>query len=193
MKIGWLTLVVLLCGVGHSLAQVAPLPVPNNDTQALFLSTVGERPFGQQTLYDIMPILAQYCIALTPPNAVGERTKIGDPVSGHWTRVGFGEGHWVWVVQADLYVPSCGTPVPLPPPPAPPPLPSVDLSPVLNRLDQVMVMLRDHEAAQADERAKAEAFRQRVGVEWRKITMFATKYILPAVGAWLVGQKVGRS
>jgi hypothetical protein len=79
--------------------------IPGGDTRALFLSLVAGRPFGQQTLLDLQPTLARYQIALTPPNAAGDRTKIGDPISHRWVRVGFGEGHWVWVVQSAEYTP----------------------------------------------------------------------------------------
>ena len=121
------------------------LAIPNNDTRALFDALVTGKPFGQQTLLDLEPTLAQYGIRLTPPNATGERTKIGDPISGRWTRVGFGEGHWVWIVQGDVYVPA-DPPVIIQPPA---PLPSVDLSTVLAQL----AMLN----AKVDQLAKDEA------------------------------------
>ena len=101
-------LVCLLVNTATATAQ--PLPIPNGDTKALFASLVVGKPFGQATLLALEPTLAQYCIALTPPNAAGDRTKIGDPVSGHWVRVGFGEGDWVWVVQGDVYTPHCDAP-----------------------------------------------------------------------------------
>jgi hypothetical protein len=81
--------------------------IPDSDTQTLFNSLVDGKPFGQQTLIDLAPTLAQYCIELTPANATGDRTKIGDPISHRWTRVGFGEGHWVWIVENDVYTPNC--------------------------------------------------------------------------------------
>lgn len=72
--------------------------VPGGDYQALFQSLIAGKPFNQQTLLDLEPTLNQYGIRLTPPNAVGDRTKIQLP-TGEWVRVGFGEGHPVWVVQ----------------------------------------------------------------------------------------------
>ena len=52
---------------------------------------------------------------------------------------------------------------------------------------QMRQMLLEHETAQAEERAKAEAFRQAVGTEYAKFGKFVAKYIAPAVGAWLLG------
>jgi len=69
-----------------------------NDYQAWFNSLLQGRPFNQQALLELEPILNQYGMHLTPPNSVGERTKIQLP-SGEWVRVGFGEGHPVWIPQ----------------------------------------------------------------------------------------------
>jgi len=49
-------------------------------------------------LLDLEPTLNRYGVQLTPPNAAGDRTKIGLP-NGQWVRVGFGEGRPVWVPQ----------------------------------------------------------------------------------------------
>lgn len=65
-----------------------------------FLAWVTGKPFGQQTLLELEPTLQAHGWLLTPPNAVGERTKIHPP-GGPWTRVGFGEGQWVWLEQKD--------------------------------------------------------------------------------------------
>jgi hypothetical protein len=73
--------------------------VPGGDYQAWFNSLVAGKPFNQQTLLDLEPELNRYGVKLTPPNAVGDRTKIGLP-NGQWVRVGFGEGHPVWVPQS---------------------------------------------------------------------------------------------
>lgn len=70
----------------------------NGDYQGWFNSLIAGKPFNQQTLLDLEPILNQYGIHLTPPNAAGERTKIQLP-DGTWVRVGFGEGHPVWIPQ----------------------------------------------------------------------------------------------
>jgi hypothetical protein len=70
--------------------------------QGWFNSLVAGKPFNQQTILDLEPILNQYGVQLTPPNSQGERTKIGIPngQGGYdWVRVGFGEGHPVWIPQ----------------------------------------------------------------------------------------------
>ena len=63
-----------------------------------FLKWVEGKPFGQQTLLDLEPTLRAAGWRLTPPNAVGDRTKVKPP-NAPWTRVGFGEGKWIWLVQ----------------------------------------------------------------------------------------------
>jgi hypothetical protein len=70
------------------------------DYQKWFMALVGNRPWNQQTLNALMPTLQHYGINLTPPNASGDQTKIQLP-NGQWVRVGFGEGHPVWVPQTD--------------------------------------------------------------------------------------------
>ncbi len=65
-----------------------------------FSQLVYGKPFGQATLLALEPVLNANGWLLTPPNAVGDRTKVLYP-QGVWTRVGFGEGHWVWVEQSD--------------------------------------------------------------------------------------------
>ncbi len=76
-----------------------PLPTVPTDPQEFFQFWVEGKPFGQKTLLDIEPVLNAYGWQLTPPNAAGDRTKIKIP-NGPWVRVGFGEGHWVWIVQS---------------------------------------------------------------------------------------------
>lgn len=56
------------------------------------------KPFDQQTLLNLEPTFNAAGWLLTPPNAKGERTKLHPP-NGPWTRVGFGEGQWVWLPQ----------------------------------------------------------------------------------------------
>ena len=56
--------------------------------------------YNQNTLYSLMPILQKHGIELTPPNAAGDQTKINIPGQG-WVRVGFGEGHPVWIPQGE--------------------------------------------------------------------------------------------
>ena len=61
---------------------------------------VAGKPFGQQTLLDCEPTLNTNGWQLTPPNAAGDRTKVLPPKE-QWTRVGFGEGYWVWIPQGE--------------------------------------------------------------------------------------------
>ena len=87
-------------------APPAPIPNPVGDKprnsaefKDWFFKQVEGKPFGQQTLLNLEPALISVGSALTPPNANGDRTKIQDPFTKQWIRVGFGEGHWVWLVQ----------------------------------------------------------------------------------------------
>jgi hypothetical protein len=72
-------------------------PTPGNE-QAWFMQLVGNRPWNQQTFNELAPTLQQYGFHITPPNANQEQTKIQLP-TGEWVRVGFGEGHPVWIPQ----------------------------------------------------------------------------------------------
>lgn len=88
---------------------VEPVPIPpepnypikpdNMTDREWFDSLVEGKPFGQQTLLDLEPTLNWNDWQLTPPNAVGDRTKILPADADNWVRVGFGEGEWVWVIQ----------------------------------------------------------------------------------------------
>ena len=103
-----LLMLVLLLAPRAAGAQC--LPIPNGGTRALVWLIFDDEPFTQQTLVESEPMLNRFGIEIGPPNAAGERTKVGDPISGHWTRVGFGEGHPVWIPQSDVYVPiACPT------------------------------------------------------------------------------------
>lgn len=92
---------------------VSYVPGPQGgDYQSWFMNLVGDRPWNQQTLNALMPTLQHYGFNLTPANAAGEQTKIQLP-TGEWIRVGFGEGHPVWIPQTDaqgrsLFGPSSG-------------------------------------------------------------------------------------
>lgn len=79
---------------------VPPFVPPTGTPREQFMTLVAGKPFGQQTLLDLEPTLNAMGWQLTPPNAVGERTKVHPP-GGPWTRVGFGEGFWVWTPQAE--------------------------------------------------------------------------------------------
>lgn len=71
----------------------------NGDFQGWIMGLLAGKPFNQQTLLDLEPLLQQFGSQLTPANTQGERTKIWDPFSKQWVRVGFGEGHPVWIPQ----------------------------------------------------------------------------------------------
>lgn len=173
------------------------LPIPNGDTRALVLGVFEGKPFNQQTLEDAMPFLNRYGIQLTEPNAAGEKTKIGDPLSQKWTRVGFGEGHPVWIPQGDVYTLNpaiCGTvtvpPVVVTPPPViVPPVASVDLSAVLGRLDTIAALLAQQSA---DERAQMDAQTATLKAAIDEPAWFGkffgnryVQVILTGIGTWL--------
>jgi hypothetical protein len=177
---------VLLIALLPAMAHAQCLPIPNGDTRALVDSLVAGRPFGQQTLLDIAPTLALYGIQLTPPNAAGERTKIGDPISGRWIRLGFGEKFWVWIPQGDVYQPiacppivSIPPPVVTPPPVVVPPPLSIDISAILAKMDELE---REHKA----DTDRLEAAINQPG--WLK-NVFSNKYVqmaLAGVSTWIV-------
>jgi hypothetical protein len=98
-------LLVLVLLAAPRAASAQCLPIPNGGTRALVWLIFDGEPFTQQTLVESEPMLNRFGIQIAPPNAAGERTKIGDPISGHWTRIGFGEGYPVWIQQDDVYVP----------------------------------------------------------------------------------------
>lgn len=74
---------------------------PGADPRNWFMGLVADKPFSQRTLTELEPVLNANGWLLTPPNAVGDRTKIHFP-GGVWTRVGFGEGYWVWLEQREV-------------------------------------------------------------------------------------------
>lgn len=98
------------------------------------------------------------------------------------------------------------TPGPVPGPVQPPVVGNQTLSEILQHaitIEQVVAdlqarnariegMVINHETQEAQERAKAEAFRQAVGHEYAKFFGFVAKYIMPAVGAGLFGWKVSQ-
>lgn len=67
--------------------------------QDWFMQAINGKPFNQQTLLDLEPLLQQSGSQLTPANSLGERTKIWDPTRNDWVRVGFGEGTPQWIYQ----------------------------------------------------------------------------------------------
>lgn len=71
----------------------------NGDYQGWITSLLAGKPFNQQALLDLEPTLKQYGVILQPGNAQNERTKVQLP-NGQIVRLGFGEGHPVWVVQS---------------------------------------------------------------------------------------------
>lgn len=76
------------------------------------------------------------------------------------------------------------------PPPAPAPLPSTDLTPILMRLDALSQQLAAHEAADAAERVKADAFRQAVASKWADFGKLVAKYVPVIVAAFYGGKKL---
>ena len=64
-----------------------------------FQSLTQGKEVTQQTLLDLESALQAAGSKLTPANAGGERTKIWDPDTQDWVRVGFGEGAWQWIPQ----------------------------------------------------------------------------------------------
>src|SRR5437870_5529643 len=50
-------------------------PTPGNEQQ-WFMQLVGNRPWNQATFNELAPTLQQYGFKITPPNAVGDQTKI---------------------------------------------------------------------------------------------------------------------
>lgn len=85
---------------------IAPWATFQGSAQEWFSQLVYGKPFGQQTLLALEPTLLANGWQLTGPNTAGDRTKVayqreenGQRV-WQWIRVGFGEGAWVWVVQA---------------------------------------------------------------------------------------------
>lgn len=61
-----------------------------------FLAWVADKPFGQATLRWLEPTLLAHGWRLENPNHDGDITKLYTP-DGNNYRVGFGEGHWVWI------------------------------------------------------------------------------------------------
>lgn len=97
----------------------------NGDVQGWFMSLVQGKPVTQETLLSLEPTLKQAGWIITPPNAAGERTKVGIPDGRggfDWYRVGFGEGRWMWIHQGNS---ANGAP---PPPAAAPAAPAAGAS-----------------------------------------------------------------
>lgn len=139
----------IYCFIVFTVKPLAAQPIPANFHE-WFLQQVAGKPFGQQTLLELAPQLPCVGSALTPPNAAGERTKIWDPDSQTWTRVGFGEGVWVWIHQSPAAPPTllpadfaaCGS-KPLPNPQTPVETsPQFDLSVLYARLDSIIAAQR---------------------------------------------------
>jgi len=176
-------LIILMVLLAPKGAGAQCLPIPNGDTRALVSSIFEGQPFTQQTVLDAERFLNLYGIALTRPNAEGERTKIGDPISGRWTRIGFGEGHPVWIPQGDVYVPIACAPA-APKPVGGAPLPgeggpvTIDVSAILSKLDEI------------ERRNDANAARLEAAINepgWFK-TVFSNRYVQMALGVaatWL--------
>lgn len=185
-----LFILLVLCAAPLS-AQTVPA-----DFHGWFLGQVAGKPFGQQTLLEIAPLLPCVGSQITPPNAVGERTKIWDPTTNQWTRVGFGEGSWMWIGQGVTTPPApqpCSTANPTsgsitgtPPP--------LDLSQVLSRLDYIIAQ---NERIYADEVNRLTALSAQVKAHDEKtsaiVAFFGNRYtqlFLAAAGTWLTTNRV---
>lgn len=86
-------------GVPTSGGQSGQNPYSGGSFQDWFMGAVAGRPYNQETLLGLEGLLQQSGSRLTPANSLGERTKIWDPTINDWVRVGFGEGHPVWIPQ----------------------------------------------------------------------------------------------
>lgn len=89
-----------------------PTPSPSSafmggDFRGWFNQQVQGKPWTQETLTGLESVLNASGSRLTPANASGERTKIYNPTTGQWVRVGFGEAQngadpWsVWIGQGN--------------------------------------------------------------------------------------------
>jgi hypothetical protein len=84
--------------------------------------------------------------------------------------------------------PNPGTPVPNPGTPIPPPAESL-LQQTLNEFRQEF---HNEALLQHQERVEAREFRENVKSEWKKFGAFVAKYILPSVGALLLGAELAK-
>lgn len=97
----WLPLELPAAPLQPTPPTIAPWATFTGTAREWFGQLVYGKPFGQATLLALEPTLNDNGWLLTPPNAAGDRTKVL-PLDGsnQWVRVGFGEGTWVWMVQA---------------------------------------------------------------------------------------------
>lgn len=79
---------------------------PGGTFQSQVMSRLQGKPFNQQAVLDLEPWLNSVGSKLTPPAVNGDRTKIFDPETKQWVRLGFGEGHPVWVPQGGASAPT---------------------------------------------------------------------------------------
>lgn len=115
-----------------------------------------------------------YWVAHVADDPIGPTTAW--PYWVHRMEIGDGVG------KAPIPDPLCAVVPPSPaPPPAPPPLPSIDLSILVNQLTIIETKLDNLTASEAE-------FHQRVGIAWKKVTSFATKYLLPAITTYILGK-----
>lgn len=64
-------------------------------------SLIQGEPANEETLRRFEQALLSQGSRLSPANASNQITKIWDPDTQQWVRVGFGEGGWTWVPQGD--------------------------------------------------------------------------------------------
>ena len=86
-----------------------------------------------------------------------------------------------------------GVPAPLPQPPpvvvVPPSTPPIDLSNLEGKIDTLAAALAAHEQAEAEFRTQARGVWEEF---FKPVLDFTARYILPAVGAYLVGHQVAK-
>jgi len=85
---------------GASANSAIPIYVPGEiNPETWFRQITVGMPFGQNTLLSLEPVLNANGWTLIEANETGERVKVKPPDYQNYYRVGFGEGHWVWVKQ----------------------------------------------------------------------------------------------
>lgn len=85
---------------------IGPSAGYNGNFKDTFQSWTNGKAPTQAELVALEPYLKAFGSKLSPANANGEITKIWDPSSNQWVRVGFGGNKWDWVPQGDGSQPS---------------------------------------------------------------------------------------
>lgn len=121
-------------------------------------------------------------------HCVAERTKI---VELAWPASSPANPSFVWVEGENAPIPTpTPTPTPVPvPSPTPAPLPSTDLAPVLTALNTLINVQAQQLAIEKDTNAQVADLNRSVGQTVKNISVFVSKYIAPAVAAWVLARK----